>query len=132
MGETTSPAYKGKGVKFHEDLTAIMNSLGVCGFPFSFISMRRNPELSVQLWDYAPIFGAVTGVDLSREEFLRCGERIVCLEKAYNIRLGLSRKDDTLHGRWMDEPCPSGVGKGMKCADYLDGCLDEYYEEKHG
>ncbi|MEK7354088.1 MAG: aldehyde ferredoxin oxidoreductase C-terminal domain-containing protein, partial [Chloroflexota bacterium] len=41
-----------------------------------------------------------------------------------------SRKDDTLDGRWMDEPCPSGMGKGMKVEDYLDGLLDEYYRER--
>ena len=34
--------------------------------------------------DYAPIFSAVTGVELSREDFQKCAERIVCLDKAYN------------------------------------------------
>ncbi|MBI4295700.1 MAG: aldehyde ferredoxin oxidoreductase family protein [Chloroflexi bacterium] len=127
VGITTSLSYKGKGVKYHEDLEAVMNSLGGCMFNFISLSMKYNPKLNVNLWDYAPIFGVVTGVDMSREEFQRCAERIVCLEKAYNARLGLSRKDDTLHGRWMDEPCPSGIGKGMKSGDYLDRCLDEYY-----
>ncbi len=130
VGDPTSAAYKGKSAKYHEDFMAITNSLGMCMFNVLSLSLKFNPKRAVHMGDYAPIFGAVTGVELSREEFMRCGERIVCLEKAYNARLGISRKDDTLHGRWMHEPCPSGLGKGMKCADYLDGCLDEYYAER--
>lgn len=67
---------------------------------------------------------------MSKNDFVKCGERIVCLEKAFNARLGITRKDDTLHGRWMWEPCPSGAGKGMKAEDYLEGCLDEYSMER--
>ena len=67
---------------------------------------------------------------MSKNDFVKCGERIVCLEKAFNARLGITRKDDTLHGRWMWELCPSGAGKGMKAEDYLEGCLDEYYMER--
>ncbi len=130
VGEPTSVVYKGKSAKYHEDFAAVTNSLGICMFNVLSLSLKFNPKRAVHMGDYAPIFGAVTGADLSREEFMRCGERIVCLEKAYNARLGISRKDDTLHGRWMHEPCPSGLGKGMKCADYLDECLDEYYSER--
>ncbi len=130
VGEPTGVACKGRSVKYHEDFAAIINSLGVCVFNALLISLKRDPKRAVHMADYASILGVVTGLELSREEFVRCAERIVCLEKAYNARLGLSRKDDTLHGRWMTEPCPSGLGKGMKCADYLDKCLDEYYLER--
>jgi len=129
-GIPTSPRVKGKMVKHNEDFTAIVNSLGICMFNALSLSLKSNPRHAVNMHDYAPIFSAVTGVNIAPQEFVRCGERIVCLEKAYNAQLGLSRKDDTLHGRWMDEPCPSGLGKGMKCSDYLDGCLDEYYQER--
>lgn len=130
VGEPTAVAYKGKSAKYHEDFAAVINSLGICMFNALSLSLKYDPKRAVHLADYASIFGAVTGVELSREEFRRCAERIVCLEKSYNARLGLSRKDDTLHGRWMTEPCPSGLGKGMKSADYLDKCLDEYYVER--
>ncbi|MFC2056097.1 aldehyde ferredoxin oxidoreductase family protein [Chloroflexota bacterium] len=130
LGEPTSVLHRGKSVKYHEEFEAVTNSLGICMMNMLSLSLKYDPQQAVHLADYAPIFSAVTGVELSREEFQKCAERIVCLEKAYNARLGLSRKDDTLHGRWMHEPCPSGLGKGMKCADYLDECLDEYYVER--
>ena len=93
-------------------------------------NLKKDSKKVVDMPDFAAILAAVTGVEMSPEELMKCGERIVCLEKAYNVQLGLSRKDDTLHGRWMDEPCPSGLGKGMKCSDYLNECLDEYYQER--
>jgi len=130
VGNPTSPSYKGKSVKHNEDFEAVINSLGICMMNALSLSLKFDVKQAVDVADYAPIFGAVTGVELSKEEFLRCAERIVCLEKAYNARLGISRKDDILHGRWMHEPCPSGIGKGMKCADYLNDCLDEYYAER--
>ncbi|MFC2010014.1 aldehyde ferredoxin oxidoreductase family protein [Chloroflexota bacterium] len=129
-GEPTTTAYKGKSAKYHEDFQAVMNSLGICMMNALSLSIKFKPEEAVHMADYAPIFSMVTGVELSSEDFRKCAERIVCLEKAFNARLGLSRKDDTLHGRWMTEPCPGGLGKGMKCADYLDICLDEYYAER--
>jgi len=130
VGIPTSTSYKGKGVKYHEDFAAIINSLGICMFNALSLFLKKDPKRAMDIPDYAPIFRAATGVDMSREELMKCGERIVCLEKAYNGQLGVSRKDDTLHGRWMCEPCPSGLGKGMKCMDYLDTCLDEYYQER--
>ncbi len=130
VGNPTSPNYKGKSAKHNEDFEAVINSLGICMMNALSLSLKFDPKQALDTADYAQIFSTVTGVELSKEEFLRCAERIVCLEKAYNARLGLSRKDDTLHGRWMYEPCPSGIGKGMKCSDYLDECLDEYYTER--
>lgn len=130
VSNPTSSSYKGRSVKYNEDFQAIINSLGVCMMNTLSLSLKFDAKQAVDAVAYAPIFHAVTGLDLSGEEFMECAERIVCLEKAYNTRLGLTRNDDTLHGRWMYEPCPSGIGRGMKCSDYLDDCLDEYYQER--
>ena len=62
---------------------------------------------------------------------LLAGERACNLEKAFNSRVGLRRKDDRLCERWMNEPVTFEYGEGMKGADYLDDLLDEYYE-RHG
>jgi aldehyde:ferredoxin oxidoreductase len=129
-GIPTTPEGKGRSAKYHEDFEAVTNSLGGCMFNVLSLSLKRNPRLAMGLEDYGSLFSAATGLEMDREEILRCGARIVCLEKAFNARLGLDRKDDTLHGRWMDEPCPSGIGKGMKAADYLGKCLDDYYEAR--
>jgi aldehyde:ferredoxin oxidoreductase len=130
VGNPTSVAYKGKSAKYHEEFEAIINSTGVCMMNALSLSIKFKPEEAVHMADYAPILSVVTGLEMSAEDVQQCAERIVCLEKAYNARLGLSRKDDTLHGRWMNEPCPSGMGKGMKAEDYLEQCLNEYYAER--
>jgi aldehyde:ferredoxin oxidoreductase len=43
----------------------------------------------------------VTGISLTMEEFLKTGERIFNLKRMYNVRCGISRKDDTLPGRFL-------------------------------
>ena len=128
-GYPTTLNLKAKSIKYHEDFNAVINSLGICHFP-ALSLMLKKPKRALYMGDYALLFSAVTGIEMSPEEIAKSGERIVCLEKAYNARLGISRKDDTLHGRWMWEPCPSGLGKGMKCEDYLEKLLDEYYAER--
>ncbi|MBM3299018.1 MAG: ABC transporter ATP-binding protein, partial [Deltaproteobacteria bacterium] len=56
------------------------------------------------------------------------GERIVCLERCFNVREGFSRKDDTLPERMLKEPLPdAGPATGETVRD-LDALLDEYYD----
>jgi aldehyde:ferredoxin oxidoreductase len=82
------------------------------------------------------------GWDIGEEELFRAGERIVALERMYNVRHGFSRKDDTLPKRMIDEPLdvyvhPEDIEKvppekaelvhrGLKVD--LQPMLDEYYE----
>jgi len=56
------------------------------------------------------------------------GERIVNLEKAYNVREGWSRKDDTLPERFLKETLPEGGAKGQVVN--LEPMIDEYYQER--
>jgi len=43
----------------------------------------------------------VTGLNLDIEEFMKTGERIFNLQRLYNVRCGVSRKDDTLSPRFL-------------------------------
>jgi len=43
----------------------------------------------------------VTGLDLDIKEFMKIGERIFNLQRLYNVRCGISRKDDTLPSRFL-------------------------------
>ncbi len=54
------------------------------------------------------------------------GERIWNLEKLFNLKAGLGRKDDTLPKRILEEPADVGTAKGLVCR--LDEMLPEYYE----
>jgi aldehyde:ferredoxin oxidoreductase len=77
---------------------------------------------------YAEMIKAVTGWDLRTEDVERMGERICNLERAFNVREGISREDDKLPHRVMEEAVPDGPHQGMRCSrEELDRMLDEYY-----
>ncbi len=53
------------------------------------------------------------------------------LARLYNIREGLTRKDDTLPPRIMKDPIPRGVAKGSYVhPEELDTLLDGYYDAR--
>jgi len=70
----------------------------------------------------------VTGWDISLDELETIGERVYNLERMINVARGVSRKDDTLPHRVMNEPIPEGPAKGRYCRrEDLDAMLDEFY-----
>ena len=77
---------------------------------------------------YAEMINAVTGWNLTVEDVEHIGERIYNLERAFNVREGISRKDDSLPYRVMEEPVPDGPHQGMRCSrEELNQMLEEYY-----
>jgi aldehyde:ferredoxin oxidoreductase len=85
-----------------------------------------------ELADLARLYGLVTGVDVSAEEVGAAAERVNTLARLINVREGLSRKDDTLPWKVMNEPIPDdGPVKGaVVTQDELDLMLDDYYEAR--
>ncbi len=78
--------------------------------------------------NYVRLIHAATGWELDLPELERIGERICTLERAFNVREGIRRKDDTLPWRVQHEPIPDGPSKGCYCPpEELDPLLDEYY-----
>jgi aldehyde:ferredoxin oxidoreductase len=73
----------------------------------------------------ANFYNSVVGVDIDEVGLRQAGERIVNVERAFNLREGLTRKDDTLPDRMLKDPMPDGVAKGQIVN--LDPMLDEYY-----
>ena len=105
-----------------QHFTAVGDSLVMCRF-----TAERGFGLYVGE-PYAAMLRAVTGWDVSAEELERTGERIVNLERLFNVREGVRRGDDRLPWRVMHEPIPSGPSAGMYCPPAeLDAMLDEYY-----
>lgn len=103
-------------LKIFQDLTALVDSAGICLFTTFAIGL---PEISEEL-------RKATGLNLSDEEFLLAGERIWNLEKIFNLQAGLSKKDDTLPPRLLNEPMKDGPHKGNVVR--LDEMLTEYYQ----
>jgi aldehyde:ferredoxin oxidoreductase len=78
--------------------------------------------------NYVKMIHAVTGWDVTLEELERIGERIYNLERAFNCREGVSRKDDALPYRTSQEIIPQGPSKGMSTLpEEFEGMLEEYY-----
>ena len=105
-----------------QHFTAVGDSLVLCRF-----TSERGFGLFVGE-PYAAMLRAVTGWDVTVEELERVGERIVNLERLFNVREGVRRRDDVLPWRVMHEPIPDGPSAGMYCPpEELDAMLDAYY-----
>jgi aldehyde:ferredoxin oxidoreductase len=105
-----------------QHFTAVDDSLVMCRF-----TSERGFGLFVND-AYAGLVSAVTGRDVAAAELERVGERIVNLERSFNVREGVRRKDDVLPWKVMHEPIPEGPSAGMYCPPAeLDGMLDGYY-----
>ncbi len=91
--------YKADMVVFGEHFCAVTDALGICKFS-TIEEYALFPE------DLAPGLAALWGRPLTGADLLTVGERIVNLERMYNVREGLSRADDRLPERFTQEPVP--------------------------
>jgi aldehyde:ferredoxin oxidoreductase len=113
-----SPEGKGQLVKWMFDTRAVLNSLETCVF-------TNRGKLYVDFRPYAKALTAATGVEFSDKDLLKAGERIINLERSFNVREGFRRKEDTLPRRFLEEPIPEGGSKGKVVP--LDQMIDDYY-----
>jgi aldehyde:ferredoxin oxidoreductase len=69
---------------------------------------------------------AVTGWDLTADEYLKTGERILNLRKAFNLREGIVAGEDRIHHRAVGAtPMTQGPLKGKQVD--LEMLMDEFY-----
>jgi aldehyde:ferredoxin oxidoreductase len=115
---------RGKLVKDSEDVFALIDSLIIC--------KNARGTLYKELADMAKLYTLVTGYEMTPQELSAAGERINTLARLINIREGLSRKDDTLPWKVMNQPIPDdGPAKGaVVTQDELDLLLDDYYQAR--
>jgi aldehyde:ferredoxin oxidoreductase len=100
-----------------QDWFCIIDSCGMCNFMF-FLGMNED--------DCRALTETATGIDMGDYRgLMRTGERIFNQERLFNLKAGLSMKDDTLPKRMLEEPMPDGPAKGMVV--HLDEMLPEYY-----
>ncbi len=104
-------------VKETQDERAVCFSLVLCDFaPFS-------------VEDFVQLLNLATGFDLTEAEYLAIGERIWNLTRMFNVREGITRRDDILPARLLEEPLPEGEAKGQVVTkEALEEMLDEYYQ----
>jgi len=115
-----SPRGKGRSVAFFENIRAVADSMEVCrfvtrgklGFPENLVGMLR----------------AVTGLDFTVDQLYTIGERIVNVERLFNLRAGMTKAQDTLPERYLREPLPDGAAKGKTVP--MAQMLEDYYKAR--
>ena len=88
---------------------------------------------SLVLCDFAPfgvdtfidLLNACTGFTYSPESYMKTGERIWNLTKLFNIKCGVTRNDETIPKRIMEEPLEKEEAKIGR--ESYEKMLDEYY-----
>ena len=96
---------KAEMAKHYQDYCAwAYDSLGYCYF-----LLMDTPEQEI-----ADLLETATGMEFGGlDELNKIGERIFTLERIFNLKAGLSAKDDTLPKRFLKEPMPEGPSKGQ-------------------
>jgi aldehyde:ferredoxin oxidoreductase len=122
MASSYKTEYRAEIVRWHEDIYAVTDALGLCAFSTTL-------AYALNEFNIAEMFTALTGMDTSAEQLMQAGRRIVTLERLFNTRDGADRRLDDLPYRLMNEPVPSGPPKGFRNSkEELDKMLDRYYE----
>lgn len=120
--ERWAETQKGGAVALLQDGLALPEVLGTCKF-------YMYGGVTVDHW--AEMVSAQTGWELDGRELLRISERVLNLQRMFNVREGITRKDDVIpprvravpsFGKYSTEPEVELVN--------LDGLLDEYYQKR--
>ena len=100
-----------------ENVLTALDTFGAC----KFMGMCVASEEWVKLVEHC------LGRSFTYEDMMRLGETAYNLARVFNVREGLSRADDTLPPRLLEEPLPEGPAQG-KVNENLPAMLDKYYE----
>ena len=114
-----SPIGKAKATITVQNFHSMIDSLPFClnAFSVPIFSLKYISALTALLTGWKQKFETT---------FLKTGERILNLERAFNLKHGASVEDDYLPHRILNEPLPQSLGK----ADTIDlkYMLKEYYK----
>ncbi|MCZ7662979.1 MAG: aldehyde ferredoxin oxidoreductase family protein [Thermoleophilia bacterium] len=110
---------KGDVIAWNQIRKAIEETLILCNFADTAMDL---PFLAGTLW-------AATGLDPlgDLDHLWLLGERIVTLERQFNLREGFSRKNDVLPSRMLTEPLVQAGPNSGELIREPDTVVDEYY-----
>ena len=106
---------KGEYVKNTAIGRIIRDSIIMCTFPGVIVTDAMLPDMVSSLF----------GESWTLDDIKQAGTRIMCQERLFNMREGLTRKDDILPTRLLNEPKPDGPNKGTVVP--LEALKDDYY-----
>lgn len=106
---------KAQWAKIFQDLTACIDSMGMCLFT----------SFALGAPEYAALLNAGTGTNHDANSLLETGERIYNIERLFNQLAGMTKEEDCLPKRMTDEPIPEGPSKGE--ISKISITLPDYY-----
>jgi aldehyde:ferredoxin oxidoreductase len=116
----TATSGKGAMVKKCMIVSSVVDSLGLCKVPALSIIGDFSLEMEARL------IQVITGLDISQENLLAIGERIVQMEKIINIRQGANPADDSLPEMFLNTPIEKGPIQGRRVD--LTPMIAEFYD----
>ena len=120
----TSYETKESTVYYHENIYSVIDSLGIC----KFVCHGFNSPHFLGHEQFSRMIKTVKGWEIEPDELRECALRIVDLERVINEGEGIDRKDDTLPGRYFDDPMPKARSKGHRIdREQFARMLDRYY-----
>jgi aldehyde:ferredoxin oxidoreductase len=110
-------------VKDLEDYYAVCDSMILCRFV-------TYPVMGPIYWEnLAELYSLVIEKTVSKDDLVLTGERINNLTRMFNVREGITRKDDSLPNRFSIEPLKKGQYDGTVLnKESFDIMLNEYYK----
>ena len=103
-----------------------VDCLGVCKYHTIFLS-PNHPTFG----EFEKLIYLNTGLEISTLDLWNIADRCYTIERLFNIREGMTRKDDWLHDRYFDEPTKLGLpmarGKSIDRKKFT-AMLDGYYQ----
>jgi len=106
---------KGEYVKDMAISRVIRDSIVMCTFPGMIVTDDMLPD----------IISCLFGERWTLDDVRQVGVRVMCQERMFNMREGLTRKDDALPYRLLNELKPDGPTKGTVVP--LEKLKDDYY-----
>lgn len=116
--ERTAIENKAVWAKIFQDLTAVIDSMGMCLFT----------SFALGAPEYAKLLNATTGSEHDAETLLLAGERIYNIERMFNKAAGMKPEDDRLPKRLTEEPISNGPSEGQ--VSQIEITLPQYYEAR--
>ena len=121
-------SYEGKALTIwdYENRMVVCDLLGACGWVFMNWTGGGADTSSLEV--PVKLYSLATGRGASEAEMLETAQMCKTLERAFDVRRGKRRKDDTLPRRLFETAVPGGRYKGERLDRVrFDKMLDEYY-----
>ena len=112
-------------VMWQELCYMMVESVGVCKYHTVFLS-PNHPAFA----EFSRMIQLNTGLEFSEMDLWDCAHRSYTIERLFNLREGMTRKDDMLVDRYFEEPTRLGlpVARDKRIdRDKFNAMVSEYY-----